>query len=73
MQINEIPDNVLLKAQEWMHGSYDATTKAEVKRLMEKEDPTDLIDAFYRDLEFGTAIPLRTMYFIFSFEYPYLR
>jgi len=55
MQINEIPENVLLKAQEWMHGSYDATTKAEVKRLMEKEDPTDLIDAFYRDLEFGTG------------------
>ena len=55
MQINEIPDNVLLKAHEWMHGSYDATTKAEVKRLMEKEDPSDLIDAFYRDLEFGTG------------------
>jgi len=55
MQINKIPENVLLKAQEWMHGSYDTTTKAEVKRLMENEDPTDLIDAFYRDLEFGTG------------------
>ncbi|MEI7830781.1 MAG: phospho-sugar mutase [Prolixibacteraceae bacterium] len=55
MQKNEIPENVLLKAQEWMHGKYDATTKAEVKKLMEKEDPSDLIDAFYRDLEFGTG------------------
>jgi phosphoglucomutase len=55
MQKNEIPENVLLKAQEWMHGNYDATTKAEVKKLMEKEDPSDLIDAFYRDLEFGTG------------------
>ncbi len=55
MQTNEIPENVLLKAQEWMHGSYDATTKTEVKKLMEKEDPSDLIDAFYRDLEFGTG------------------
>jgi phosphoglucomutase len=55
MQTNEIPENVLLKAQKWMQGSYDATTKAEVKRLLEKEDPTDLIDAFYRDLEFGTG------------------
>ncbi|MCK9413317.1 MAG: phospho-sugar mutase [Prolixibacteraceae bacterium] len=55
MQTNNIPENVLLKAQEWLDGSYDATTKAEVKRLMEKEDPTDLIDAFYRDLEFGTG------------------
>ncbi|MCX6221878.1 MAG: phospho-sugar mutase, partial [Bacteroidia bacterium] len=55
MQINEIPENVILKAQEWLQGNYDATTKAEVKRLMEKEDPSDLIDAFYRDLEFGTG------------------
>ncbi len=55
MQTNEIPENVMLKAQEWMQGSYDATTKAEVKRLIQKEDPTDLIDAFYRDLEFGTG------------------
>lgn len=38
-----------------MHGKYDATTKAEVKKLMDKEDPSDLIDAFYRDLEFGTG------------------
>jgi phosphoglucomutase len=55
MQTNNIPENVLLKAQEWLQGSYDANTKAEVKRLMEKEDPSDLIDAFYRDLEFGTG------------------
>ena len=55
MQKNEIPQNVLLKAQEWMSGNYDAATKAEVKSLIEKEDPSDLIDAFYRDLEFGTG------------------
>ena len=55
MKTSEIPENVLLKAQEWLNENYDATTRAEVKRLMEKEDPTDLIDAFYRDLEFGTG------------------
>ncbi len=55
MQTNNIPGNVLIKAQEWLQGSYDANTKAEVKSLMEKEDPSDLIDAFYRDLEFGTG------------------
>lgn len=55
MQTNEIPANVLLKAREWMSGSYDEATRAEVKLLMGKEDPTDLIDAFYRDLEFGTG------------------
>ena len=55
MQTNEIPANVLLKAQEWLDGNYDATTKAEVRKLLAKEDPSDLIDAFYRDLEFGTG------------------
>jgi phosphoglucomutase len=55
MQTNEIPNDVLLKAKEWLSGNYDATTKAEVKKLFEKEDPSDLIDAFYRDLEFGTG------------------
>jgi phosphoglucomutase len=55
MQTNEIPANVLQKAQEWISGNYDAATKAEVKKLFEKEDPSDLIDAFYRDLEFGTG------------------
>ena len=55
MVTNEIPENVLLKAQEWLRGAYDAATKAEVERLLEKEDTADLIDAFYRDLEFGTG------------------
>lgn len=55
MITNEIPENVLLKAQEWLRGAYDAATKAEVERLLEKEDSADLIDAFYRDLEFGTG------------------
>jgi len=55
MKTSEIPENVLVKAQEWLNENYDATTRAEVKRLLEKEDPTDLIDAFYRDLEFGTG------------------
>ena len=45
MKTSEIPENVLVKAQEWLNENYDATTRAEVKRLLEKEDPTDLIDA----------------------------
>jgi phosphoglucomutase len=55
MQTNKIPENVLLKAQEWLSGNYDAATKAEVKKLFDKEDSSDLVDAFYRDLEFGTG------------------
>jgi phosphoglucomutase len=55
MKTNEIPENVILKAQEWLTGNYDEATKAEVKKMMEKEDSGELIDAFYRDLEFGTG------------------
>ncbi|MCE1199898.1 MAG: phospho-sugar mutase [Marinilabiliales bacterium] len=55
MKKNEIPQNVLLKAQEWLSGQYDADTKAAVQRLLEKEDPAELTDAFYRELEFGTG------------------
>ncbi len=55
MKTNEIPENVLLKAQEWLNGDYDETTKSEVRKMMGKEDSGELIDAFYRDLEFGTG------------------
>ncbi|HWS01227.1 MAG TPA: hypothetical protein VN249_11460, partial [Prolixibacteraceae bacterium] len=55
MKTSEIPENVLLKAQEWLSGNYDETTRAEVRKMMEKEDSSELIDAFYRELEFGTG------------------
>lgn len=45
----------MAKAQEWLSGNYDDKTKAEVKALMEAEDKMPLIDAFYKDLEFGTG------------------
>ncbi len=43
------------KAQSWLTSAYDADTQAEVKRILEKEDKSELIDAFYKDLEFGTG------------------
>ena len=43
------------KAQKWLTPAYDAETQAEVKRMIESEDKTDLIEAFYKDLEFGTG------------------
>lgn len=36
-------------------GNYDAETKAEVREMLDAEDKTLLIEAFYRDLEFGTG------------------
>ena len=43
------------KAQGWLSESYDAETRAEVKRMLDNEDPSELIEAFYKDLEFGTG------------------
>jgi phosphoglucomutase len=42
------------KIKEWLKGDYDATTKNEILRL-QKDDPSQLEDAFYKDLEFGTG------------------
>ena len=43
------------KAQSWLKGNYDAATKDEVQRMLDSEDKSQLIDAFYKDLEFGTG------------------
>ncbi|MDR1682901.1 MAG: phospho-sugar mutase [Candidatus Symbiothrix sp.] len=53
-------DQVLLqqvkaKANAWLSGDYDADTRQKVQELLAKEDPTDLIESFYKDLEFGTG------------------
>ena len=43
------------KAQGWLTPAYDAETQAEVKQILENPDKNVLIDAFYKDLEFGTG------------------
>jgi phosphoglucomutase len=46
---------VTSKAQSWLDGNYDEETKREVRQLLQNEDKRPLIDAFYKDLEFGTG------------------
>ncbi len=55
MDNNSLLNEVMTKAQRWLDENYDDETKIEVKRLMNAEDKTELIDSFYRDLEFGTG------------------
>jgi len=44
------------KAQSWLNSTViDDATKAQVKSLLTKEDSKELIDSFYKDLEFGTG------------------
>ena len=53
--MDELLGLVTAKAQEWLGSSFDEKTRNEVKALLAKEDKADLIDAFYKDLEFGTG------------------
>lgn len=55
MDNNTLLTEVIAKAQTWLDGNYNEETKNEVRRLLEADDKTDLIESFYRDLEFGTG------------------
>ncbi len=50
----QIDKNVLEKANSWLGGNYDDETKAAIRDMMQN-DPQELIESFYRDLEFGTG------------------
>lgn len=43
------------KAKQWLSPAFDEETQNEVKAKMEADDKSDLIDSFYKDLEFGTG------------------
>jgi phosphoglucomutase len=39
----------------WLNGGYDEHTKAHIQDLLDNKKYTELTDAFYKDLEFGTG------------------
>ena len=51
---NELEQAVLAKAQAWLDGDYDEATKQQVKFLIDN-DKKELVESFYKDLEFGTG------------------
>ena len=44
-----------VKAKQWLSPSFDEETRQSVKQMLDKADKTDLIEAFYKNLEFGTG------------------
>ncbi|MBO4370725.1 MAG: phospho-sugar mutase [Paludibacteraceae bacterium] len=52
---NNLIDDVRRKAQVWIDGEYDADTKKQVQAMLDNADTTDLVESFYKDLEFGTG------------------
>ncbi len=43
------------KINTWLEGSYDQETKDRIREMLDKKQYTELTDAFYKDLEFGTG------------------
>jgi len=52
--MNVIDDNIRKRAELWLSEKFDLETREKVKYLLEN-DPKELVDAFYKDLEFGTG------------------
>ena len=55
MDNNQLLEEVTSKAKVWLGDGYDEETKTEVKRMLDADDKTELIESFYKDLEFGTG------------------
>jgi phosphoglucomutase len=54
--MSELLQQVQSKAQSWLNSEViDDATKAEVQSLLSRQDSKELIDSFYKDLEFGTG------------------
>ena len=43
------------KAEQWLSPSFDEETRMAVRKMIESSDKTELIEIFYKDLEFGTG------------------
>ena len=55
MNNTELLKTVTERAQKWLGDQYDEETRAEGRAMLDAEDKTQLIEAFYKDLEFGTG------------------
>lgn len=50
----ELDNYVQSQVEKWLAGNYSEETKAEI-RTLQQENPQELVEAFYRNLEFGTG------------------
>lgn len=53
--LTRLEPSVRQRIQTWLEGNYDAETKATIQALIDAQNETELTDAFYKDLEFGTG------------------
>jgi len=46
--------DLVTRAEQWLHPSFDEETRSEVQRLID-ENGNDLLESFHKDLDFGTG------------------
>ena len=55
MYDEKLLQEVTAKAKTWLSEGYDEKTRAEVQAMLDNEDKTELVESFYKTLEFGTG------------------
>ncbi len=50
----EIDKKIIQKAQQWLTDDYDEETRRQVQQMID-ENPEELVESFYKNLEFGTG------------------
>ena len=55
MLVLDLEPTVKRNINTWLKGSYDTETKSAIQKMLEAGAVTELTDAFYKDLEFGTG------------------
>ena len=55
MENQDIIQQAREKAKTWLSKAYDEATRTEVLRMLDSDDSTEIINSFYKDLEFGTG------------------
>jgi len=53
--MKNIDQNTQNRIRQWLGGEYDPETVAQVRKLVDGAQETELIDSFYKELEFGTG------------------
>lgn len=53
--MGNLENHIQERVDSWLNGNYDEETKAAIQDLLDSGNHTELTDAFYKDLEFGTG------------------
>jgi len=53
--MNTIDSAIQAKINQWLTPEYDVETVTAVQALIDQQQTTELVDSFYKDLEFGTG------------------